>query len=212
MDSAATASAMDFDGTLSLLRAAQAGDAEARNELFRRHAPLAVETARLAFQWDRKRFEDYEDAAQDGLLAALEGIETFQPQRELDTPGSFQNWLRTCVRNAVVSGYRHHKAKKRGGSKVVLRLADLKRVDGSTLLLQGKELSPSQIARAGELSEQLEAELRKLPPREIEVVLCRHLDGMTHLEISRSLGISEEACRAAYFKAIKKLRAVLGGR
>ena len=83
--------------TADLLRRARAGDAEALNDLFRRHLPPLRRWARGRLpRWTRD-LRDTEDLVQETLAQTLRRIDMFEPRHE----GALQAYLRQALVNRV---------------------------------------------------------------------------------------------------------------
>ena len=57
----------------------------------------------------------------------------------------------------------------------------------------------------------LRGRLAELPPRQREVVVLRHYQGLSFAEIAQALDIREDAARANHYQGLQRLRRALGG-
>jgi len=192
--------------TLLELRAAQAGDREAAEQLFTRYRDrLMVIVSLLLARRRNELVEDEEDIVQESLLAAFLNIEGFEPHSE----GAFLHWLSSIAENKLSNALQRQQTRKRGEGRV-RRRADL---SGSFLLsslFPGKEPRPSQVAGAHELMEQVESALIALPDRERRVFVMRRLCGLSFDEISGNLGLAGAAsARRFYSRTLAHLSARL---
>src|SRR5206468_12062548 len=69
--------------------------------------------------------------------------------------------------------------------------------------------TPSRAMIREELLERVHAALARLEPRDREVLVMRHLEGMSSAEVGAVLLINEGAVRARLVRALKRLRAML---
>ena len=140
------------DTTLVLLRAAQAGDARATNQLFERYRDRLLQVVSLLLGKRRSwLLEDEEDLVQDTLLKAFQNLGGFTPNSE----GALLHWLSRMAENNLRDAVRRQRSLKRGEGRV------RPRVDFSSAFLMssiypGGEPTPSQVAERNELVEQVD--------------------------------------------------------
>ena len=168
------------------------GDAVAFGRLVRRHLP-AAEAAALAVVGERA---DAEDVCQDAFVSALEHIERCRPEEK------FRPWLLAIVRNGALDLRRRQKVR----AAEPLEAADVARRGD-----EGDAASPLRDAERAEIGAHLRAALERLTDVRREVVLLHDLEGWTHREIARHLGLAEGTTRAHLFWARRRLREILGG-
>ena len=70
----------------------------------------------------------------------------------------------------------------------------------------GPAESPSDQAVRHEEAAALAEALSRLPDDMQQALLGRHLDGLSHAELARTLGRSETAVRMLYLRALRRLR------
>lgn len=177
------------DADSRLVARARAGDAQAFEELVRRHLRSAHAVA-LGVLGNPA---DAEDVCQDAFLAALEKLD------ECRDPKRFAAWLMRIVRNRALN-VRESRALRQGEPLE----------EEAATLEAGAFDDPEQRAGQSELRERLLAALGRLPPSQREVVLLHDLEGWRHREIADLLGTSEGAVRVRLAEARKRLRAELG--
>ncbi|HWM41926.1 MAG TPA: sigma-70 family RNA polymerase sigma factor [Burkholderiales bacterium] len=129
--------------------------------------------------------EHAEDAVQETLLAALEGLERFGGDSSLGT------WLFAILKHKIVDA---------------LRLGSREEpLDGDGDLMH--DASPeSELARRGVL-EAVDAALTRLPARAARVFVLRGVLGMDTDEVCRELSISSANCWVMHHRVRQKLRA-----
>lgn len=164
------------------VRAFQAGDQDAFERLVDRYQrPVLALCQRLAGADDAK------DLFQEVFLQAYRAL----PQ--LRAPAAFRTWLyRITIRKA-----RRAVSSRRGGE-----LADPDSLAAPP---------PPDRAELEEELVRLRARLAELPPRQREVVVLRHYEGLSFAEIAEILGIREDAARANHYQGLQRLRSALGG-
>jgi RNA polymerase sigma factor (sigma-70 family) len=128
--------------------------------------------------------EAAEEAVQEALLQLLEGPNRFRPK-------NFDGWLRRVAERRLIDADRHLRTQlpSAGGAEAAER-ADV-----------NLDLDAVLALRAG---------LRRLEPPDEEVVV-RRLAGQSWKEVARTQGISEEAARKRFERALSELRTMIDG-
>lgn len=197
---------LDMQTTLRLVRGAQAGDRRALDDLFARYLPRVRRIVALRLGCPSKDFAAYEDLVQESLLRAFEKLDQFEEQSE----GTFYHWISSCVASAMNLHFRKAGARKRGGGKVKA-LSDLGEAGLTASIFSSSEPGPRTRASARELEEKIEAALLALKSHHREVIVLRHLCGMSSEEVARALGFSSGAtARKVLERAMAELKERLG--
>jgi RNA polymerase sigma-70 factor (ECF subfamily) len=168
-----------------LVHRARAGNAEAFDELMRRHMRTADAVA-LSVVMEPT---DAEDVVQDSFISALERLDSCQPDR-------FAAWLMRIVRNRAIS----HQRRRRVRRSEPLEWA------GS---VRSNEDPRTDLDRA-RLRQRLIEAMEPLPARQREVLLLHDLEGWRHREIGDALGMKEGTVRYTLFQARRAVRERLG--
>jgi RNA polymerase sigma-70 factor (ECF subfamily) len=161
--------------------AAQKGSDDAFAELVRLHQRRAYAVARAIVL----SHEDAEDAVQDGFLHAYRALDRFRS----DQP--FGAWLNRIVANASLDLVRRRK----------VREADE--------LPETVALPFRDPGEADELRRRLGYALSRLTDRQRSVIVLHDVEGYTHGEIGRMLGMPEGTARSDLHHARAALRRVL---
>jgi RNA polymerase sigma-70 factor (ECF subfamily) len=160
---------------------AHAGDADAFGELVTRYAAQARRLARTILLDP----DDADDAAQDGFLAAWRHLGRYDPGRP------FGPWLLRIVANAAADRRRRRRVR------------------------QTEELSPAAAARGpgpaadtdrSALRGVFTTALRELPERQRTAIVLFDVEGYSHAEIAKVLGVPEGTVRSDVFHARRALR------
>src|SRR5262245_24040388 len=163
--------------TLDLVRAyRETRDEKALEALFRRCYPLALRIVELRLRRRLRGNREAEDIVQDSLLDVFLGLEHFS----LGSEGEFRNWMARIVENNVRDHFRHLRAAKRGGGRVV-HFADLP--SGSLKDLVADLPAPGAELGAAELEARIEHVLMNVladPYR--EVLVLRKLCALSYQE------------------------------
>src|SRR6266536_2298824 len=182
----------------SLIRAAQAGDQYAFEQLVRTYDQSVL---RLALNLLRSA-EDANDIYQETFLRVFRNLSSFR----FDC--SFHTWLYRIVTNLCLDHLRKRKVRREEPTVINTTEGPLDRMD--TVHEERAHGDPQRNLLSQELKERLEKVLSELTPRERMVFEMRHYQGMRLRAIGEVLGTSEEAAKNCLFRATQKLRAVLG--
>lgn len=189
--------------TRDLVAAAQAGDSDATDQLFRRYYPWVLQVSALRMGEPLRNVLEREDLVQEALLDAFRGLARFEHRDE----GSFRNWLATIVSARVSDGWRRMSAQKRGAGAV----RSFATASGGSSVLTASLFpdagaSPSEEAAARELEERIETAMLALPARERSAVELRRLCGLEYADIASELQLpTEGAARALVARALTRL-------
>jgi RNA polymerase sigma factor (sigma-70 family) len=195
-----------YERTISLLRAARAGDAEARERLFARYLPRVRQIVALRIGKRLRQLGEIEDIVQEVLLKILGGLEQLEPRSE----AHLRNWLARCVENQVIDHARGLSREKRGGGRV-LRFSDLDSGVLRSSLLDAGVSTPSEHAQASELAQRFEDALLSMASHHRELIILRAVCGMSFEDLADELGLSTPgAVRVAYSRALRRLEELAG--
>ena len=132
--------------------------------------------------------DDADDAAQDAFLSALVKLGRYDPRRP------FGPWLMRLVANAATDRRRQRSVRR------------AESLDGN-VLAGGPQ--PDVEADRRTLGQRLREALAQLPERRRVAVVLFDVEGYSHAEIGRALGIPEGTVRSEVFHARRALRALL---
>jgi RNA polymerase sigma-70 factor (ECF subfamily) len=182
----------------ALIRAAQAGDQEAFEELVQAYDQQVL---RLAYNLLRSNDEAY-DIYQEAFLRVHKNLDKFR----FDC--SFHTWLYRIVTNLCLDALRKKKVRKE--EQAVVETPDGPRDRLEMAVEERAELDPQRKLLSRELRERIEGVLAGFTARERMVFEMRHYQGMRLRAIGDSLGTTEEAAKNCLFRATQKMRAALG--
>jgi RNA polymerase sigma-70 factor (ECF subfamily) len=132
-----------------------------------------------------------EDIVSETMLAAIEGLERFDPQR-----GAFAGWL-FGIAGRQVSARRRRQHRF---LRVLPRVWEPERLDDDPL---------TTIVRGADAT-RLREHLAQLPDRDREIVLLRYGAELTSAEIGEVLGMKSSAVRVRLMRALDRLAGSLG--
>jgi len=138
-----------------------------------------------------------EDAVQDAFLRAWRALDRFDEQADLST------WLYRIAINAAIDLRRERSRQAR------LSGALPEDLDGQ-VAARSTAAGPHRHAFGRQLVDRAQEAIAELPEAERTAILLRHFEGCSIAEIARALGGGENAAKQAVFRAVHKVRAVLG--
>jgi RNA polymerase sigma-70 factor (ECF subfamily) len=150
---------------------------------------------------------DVEDLLQEVALEAYRDIGKFRG----NTEGEFLCWLRRILDTILLNQVRHYFGTGRRNLRQERRLAD---EDDSTRLLErgpvAPDTSPSQKAVEHERASRLAEVMETLPAPYREVIVLRHLKGLSFPEVARRMNRTEDSVKNMWVRALRQLRGLLG--
>jgi RNA polymerase sigma-70 factor, ECF subfamily len=175
-----------------LIDRAKGGDRSARQQLLVRHRDRLRRM--ISVRMDRRLAArvDPSDVVQEVLTDAAQELSDYLHRRPLP----FYPWLRQLAWDRLVELHRKHvRARKRSVTREETGVLDLP--DESAVALAARLLdtgsSPSERLLRSELRARVRAALDRLSDRDREVLVIRHLEGLSTREIAAILNISESA-------------------
>jgi RNA polymerase sigma-70 factor (ECF subfamily) len=192
-----------------LLALARSGSDAARGQLLEQYRNYLGLLARLQIGRRLQGKVDPGDMVQDTFLEAHRQFARFRGDSEMELTA----WLR-----AILAGVLSHLVRRYFGTqgrdvRLERELAD--GLDQSSRDLDhelaAQESSPSQRASRREQAVLLADALNQLPPDYREVLILRHLEGLTFPDIAARMGRTVDSVEKLWVRALPKLRRVLGG-
>lgn len=161
------------------------GDRDAFGLLVERHSRSVF---RLAYRITGNE-SDAEEVVQEAFLRAFREI------RRYESRASFSTWVGTIAANFALDIVRRRK-----------RFVDPEFEIDSACEAPG----PDREANSRRIGEVIATTMKQLSLQERTAFTLRHYEGMGVEAISRQLGLSENATKQSIFRAVQKLRRVLG--
>jgi RNA polymerase sigma-70 factor, ECF subfamily len=182
----------------ALIRAAQAGDHGAFEQLVRAYDQSVL---RLAMNLLRSP-EDAHDVYQEAFLRVYRNLNSFR----FDC--SFHTWLYRIVTNLCLDHMRKRKVRKEDAAVLTTAEGPLDRMDA--VPEERVDGDPQRYLFSGQIRRRVKEVLGELTPRERMVFELRHYQGLRLRRIGEVLGTTEEAAKNCLFRATQKMRAALG--
>jgi RNA polymerase sigma-70 factor (ECF subfamily) len=175
-------------------------DAEARDRfaaIVERHQRRA---SRIAYHYMREVAEA-DEAVQDAFVRAYVHLDTFREELP------FEVWFTRILVNGCLD-----RIKSRGRRERWIQPRTNAADDGGGVLEQAAASGPSpeDLLLARERRRRLSAALGELPDRQRLVFVMCQVEGCTSKEVSAATGLNESTVRVHLFRAIRRLRKLLG--
>ena len=197
------------DQTEILLASARDGDAEAVNRLLEKHrAPIR---RLIELRLDRKvqRRVDVSDVVQDVMIEASGRLDKYLA----DPAMAFHLWLRQIAWDRIIDTYRRHRVSAKRNMDREQPMASPAGPDQSTMELAVQlcdpGLTPAAAATQREIAVKVEQAIEKMNDQDREIILMRHYEHLSNLEIAEVLGLNPPAASMRYLRALRRLREML---
>jgi RNA polymerase sigma-70 factor (ECF subfamily) len=191
-----------------LLLRARAGEAAAVGQLLEGYRSYLALLARLQISRRLQGKVDAADLVQETFLEAHRHLARFRGTTEAE----LASWLRQILATQVAHLVRRYCGSQRRNVLLERELA-LELEKSSHVLDHGllaKDSSPSQRAQRREQALLLAEALERLPPDYREVLILRHLEGLTFPQVAQRLGRSVDSVDKLWIRALDRLRRTLG--
>jgi RNA polymerase sigma-70 factor (ECF subfamily) len=190
-----------------LLRQAKAGDGPALGRLLEAHRAYLSVLARVQIGRRLQGKVDESDLVQEAFLGASRDF----PQFRGTTEREFLGWLRQILASLLANVVRHYHGTQRRDPRLERQL--VVELDQSSQALDrglvAPHSSPSQQAIRREQSVLLAEALARLPEEWRELLIARHLEGLTFPEAAQRLGRSVDRLKKQWPRALAGLRRAL---
>jgi RNA polymerase sigma-70 factor (ECF subfamily) len=191
-----------------LLVNARAGDADSLGRLLGLYEHYLGLLARLQIGKRLQGKVDAADLVQDTFLEAHKNFGRFRGETE----GQLIAWLRQILAAKLAATFRHYLGTQ--GRDVRLEREIEAAFDRSSVLLDrglvAQQSSPSQQAVRREQAVMLADALAALPEAYREVIVLRHLEGMTFPEVAARMQRTLDSVNKLWMRALIQLRELLG--
>lgn len=168
-----------------LIRSAQQGNHEAFNVLYERYLPVVYR--RVCYVIPET---DVEDVTQEVFIAVVRSLKNFRFEAQ------FTTWLRTLVNRQVADYYRKRKAQY----DTAVSIDAMEEEDHQDIRLS---IDDDPVGRDDLIV--MRQALRSLPENYQEIIMLRFVDGLQFDEIARVQGVSLEAAKSLFRRAIAAL-------
>jgi RNA polymerase sigma-70 factor (ECF subfamily) len=193
----------------TLLDLARTGDVAALGRLLESYRAYLTVLARVQIGRRLQGKVDAADVVQDAFLGAYRDFPQFRGISEKE----FLGWLRQVLASVLANLVRHYQGTQRRDVRLERQLAV--ELDQSSHALDrglvAEQSSPSQQAVRREQAVQLAEALARLPDDMRDLLILRHLEGLTFPEVAQRLGRSIDSLKKQWPRALASLRRILEG-
>jgi RNA polymerase sigma-70 factor, ECF subfamily len=183
------------------IEAANRGDREALGRALHSFRAYLLLVANNELEPALKAKEGASDLVQETFLLAQCGVEKFRGRTEAE----WREWLRSILMNQLIN----HRRKWQTTAKRQLNREVA--IDGSPQRdWPGRDISPGTELVRREREVALLVALERLPQSDRELVIAHQRDGLTFEEIGRRQGITAEAARKRWTRALNRLSKEIG--
>lgn len=191
-----------------LLDRAKQGDAPALGRLLESYRAYVVVLARLQIGKRLQGKVDASDVAQEAVLGAFRDFPHFRGTTEKELLA----WLRGILASLLANLVRHYQGTQARDVRLERQLAV--ELDQSSQALDrglvSEQSSPSQQVIRREQSALLAEALRRLPDEWRELLVLRHLEGLTFPEVAGRMGRTVDSVKKQWPRALAALRRLMG--
>jgi RNA polymerase sigma-70 factor (ECF subfamily) len=191
---------------LGLLAEARGGNTDALGRLLQQYRSYLRLLARLQVSPELQQKLDPSDLVQDSLLEAQCSFPDFRGQTEAE----LTSWLRQILANNAANQWQRF--------QTGMRMLDMEqrfheRCQSSSQALEralaSYESSPSERLHRRERAVLLADALERLPGDYREVLVLRHFEGLTLLEVANRMNRTEDSVKKLWARAVPRLRRLL---
>jgi len=194
--------------TSALIAAAQNGDPDALGELLNHYRKYVVFLARTGLHHHMQGKADPSDLAQEVCLAAHGNIADFRG----DSAEEFAGWLRGILSNVLAMHVRKYLGTQKRDPRLEQNF-NASLASASEFLqseIAADITSPSQHFARNEAFLELAAALEALPENYRQVIVLRHVDGMTFADVAKAMGKTVNSVEKLWVRGLAKLKTAMG--
>jgi RNA polymerase sigma-70 factor (ECF subfamily) len=185
-----------------LLESARNGSREALGALLEECRPYLLWLAQREVPDDLHSKAGASDMVQESFLEAQRDFAGFRGVSREELRG----WLRQILAHNVANFSRHYQGTARRDVAREVPLEQAPPGRDAARQLAAADPSPSGAAIQDEETRRMAGAMRRLPEHYRQVLVWRHQDGLSHAEIGRRLGRSDEAVRKLWVRAVAALQ------
>jgi RNA polymerase sigma-70 factor (ECF subfamily) len=174
---------------------ARGGDTEAFRQLVERHSRSVYKVAYRV----TGNAHDAEDVVQETFLKAYRQLDRFESR------ASFGTWLHRIAMNCSVDLLRSRPRREQPEETDTLEQL----ASGLNGPPSGGPASPERLMASVQVGDRVKVAMARLSALERAAFVMRHFEGYSIDEISRALGIRENAAKHSIFRAVRKMRVAL---
>lgn len=201
----------DGEQTQLWLDNARQGDSGAINQLLELHRRSIHRLVEVRLDRRVQQRVDVSDVVQEVMVEASNRLDRYLEKPEM----AFHLWLRQIAWDHIIDTYRRHRVSAKRSMDREQPIQAVADPHHSTMELAVQlcdpGLTPAAAATQKEIARRVEAAIDELPEQDREIIVMRHYEHLTNLEIAEALGLNPPAASMRYLRAVRRLRQVLDG-
>jgi RNA polymerase sigma-70 factor (ECF subfamily) len=174
---------------------ARSGDMEAFRLLVERHSRNVYTVAYRV----TGNCHDAEDIVQETFLKAYRQLDRFESR------SSFSTWVHRIAMNCAIDFLRSRSRREQPETHETLE--DLAAAAPSSH--DAPMIAADRLVASAEIGQRIRTAMARLSPLERAAFVLRHFEGQSIDEISRALGVRQNAAKHCIFRAVRKMRVAL---
>jgi RNA polymerase sigma-70 factor, ECF subfamily len=196
-------------GGIARIERVRRGDRDALAEAFAEHRPRLLRTAALRMDSRLAARISPDDVLQEAYVSAAQRCGHVEGLGE----NSLFLWLRMITLQTMIDLHRRHvgaqarSVERESGTPPAAPSAAP--VNWGEALVTS-QTSPTEFMRRGERFERLRGAIAQMNEIDREVLLLRHFEELSNQEVATVLSIEQKAASIRYFRALARLRTMLG--
>ncbi len=197
-----------LDDLILLRQAAGGSNPRALNEILIKYRETLRRMISIRMSQDLGGRLDASDVVQETFIEATRALDAYLANPVMPV----KLWLRHLAEQKLIQAHRIHLgAQKRAVDREQSLDDRTPGVNSESLAFEliAKSASPSQIAVKNETKDQLMQALKEMGDVDREVLTLRHFEQLTSQETSEILGMTNEAVKKRYVRALEKLQRIL---
>jgi len=197
-----------MDDLVLLRQAAGGNNPGALNEILIKYRDLLRRMISIRISQDLQGRLDASDIVQETFVEATRALDAYLANPVLPV----KLWLRQLAGQKLTQAHRDHLgAQKRAVQRERRTTGGIPGVNSESLAdeLIGNDESPSQIAVTNEAKQHLMQALNEMNEVDREVLTLRHFEHLTSQETADVLGMTNDAVKKRYVRALEKLQRIL---
>ena len=194
----------DLDELIATSRTGNTADVAS---FFERYRPRLLRMIEVRLNAQLRGRVDPSDIVQDAYAEAARVLDEFLDQR----PMPVYLWLRRLAGQKLIEAYRKHLVSEKRSVRKEADVAGLPNVNSESLAFEfaGQNLTPSHAYSQKELREKLHHALDQLSVDDREILTLRHFEHLNGVETAHVLGITHDAVKKRYIRALGRLRKLI---
>ena len=187
-----------------LLATSQTGNADNVAAFFERYRPRLLRMIEVRLNNQLRGRVDASDIIQDAYAEAARVLDDYLKERPLPV----FLWLRRLAGQKLTEAYRKHVVSEKRTVRKEQNVEPMANINSESLAFEfaDQNLTPSNEYSQKEVRERLHSALEQLSESDREILTLRHFEHLNGVETAQVLGITHDAVKKRYIRALSRLR------